>query len=91
MCRPMRLEGEHEIRGLIGYQTCTESTCDVPTAAEFRAAVAVGSPPDATAVALQYSPARYNQAAQAAARRSDLTGSAPRFCHPPAAVWISAV
>ena len=36
-------EGEHEIRGLIGYQTCTESTCDAPTAAEFRARIAVGS------------------------------------------------
>lgn len=71
------VEGEHEIRGLIGYQTCTESTCDAPTAAEFRAVVSVASQPDAAAVALEFSPARYTQAAQAAAKRDETATTAP--------------
>ncbi len=35
--------GDYDIAGGIGFQTCTPSSCDLPSAADFRVTVKVGS------------------------------------------------
>lgn len=46
--------GEHELVGLIGFQTCKESSCLPPSAAEFRVKVTVGDARSAAALPLSF-------------------------------------
>lgn len=60
--------GKYLISGLIGYQTCRESECDLPRGARFEASLSVGRA-EAGAVPLAFSDAKYGEAAKAAAAR----------------------
>jgi thiol:disulfide interchange protein len=62
--------GQYPIEGLIGYQTCLESTrCDLHRAARFAATITVGAATVAGAVPLAFSDAHYAEAAKVAATR----------------------
>ncbi len=60
-------EGEYEVVGLLGYQTCTHSGCDRPLGAEFRVPIQVGTGISDNRLALQFTQASYAQAARLAA------------------------
>lgn len=58
-----------ELKGIVGYQTCKETNCDPPTAAEFSAVVAVvkaGEPVDADSEPLTFKTGAYAVAARLA-------------------------
>ncbi|TWT29850.1 protein-disulfide reductase DsbD family protein [Blastopirellula retiformator] len=59
--------GEHPIVGYLGYQTCTEATCDRPHGVKFEAVVNVGAATDVGTTELAFSETPYNSAADAAA------------------------
>ncbi|EAQ77036.1 protein-disulfide reductase DsbD family protein [Blastopirellula marina] len=59
--------GEHPIVGFLGYQTCTDATCDRPAGIKFEALVKVGAATDLDTVPLALSEAPYSAAADAAA------------------------
>ncbi|MCO6458055.1 MAG: thioredoxin family protein [Pirellulaceae bacterium] len=61
--------GAHELRGLVGYQVCSENQCDQMTAAEFLVRVEVAQQPQAGQVPLLLTPASYEQAAEIAERQ----------------------
>ena len=61
--------GEYVLAGLMGYQTCTETSCDRPLGARFTAKIRVGDEADDGAVPLVFTAARYAEAAQLAAAR----------------------
>ncbi len=50
--------GDYEIRGMMGYQTCTDQRCDPPAAAFFAAKVTVGGTSEGK-VPLQFAPGKY--------------------------------
>lgn len=50
--------GEYEVRGMIGYQTCTDQRCDPPAAAYFAAKVTIGNQ-GKDGVPLQFAPGKY--------------------------------
>lgn len=62
--------GEYELAGLIGYQTCTDTSCDRPLGARFTANVSVGDAAGGNYAALDFAPASYAQAAQLAAAQA---------------------
>jgi suppressor for copper-sensitivity B len=76
----------YDLRGLIGYQTCTNTNCDPPGAAEFSATVAVVKPGDAVESApepLTFKSSTYTAAAklaesQTATATTKSVSSAPR-------------
>jgi thiol:disulfide interchange protein len=54
----------YELRGLLGYQTCTNKNCDPPTATEFSVVIAVTKAPDqvdTSAEPLAFKPASYTE------------------------------
>ena len=59
--------GEHVLSGLIGYQSCSDTSCDRPRAAMFDVAVAVGPVSQSGEIPLAFSKAAYRQAAQLSA------------------------
>ncbi|MCP4195208.1 MAG: hypothetical protein GY768_31795 [Planctomycetaceae bacterium] len=56
--------GKHEIRGMVGYQTCTESQCDRPTAVAFSATIEVGNQISQATVPLGFLKANYGSVAK---------------------------
>ena len=52
-------EGSHDLRGLIGYQTCTKIACDRPTAAEFIATINVAKIAEPGRTTVKLSKAEY--------------------------------
>jgi thiol:disulfide interchange protein len=60
--------GQYPIEGLIGYQTCSGATCDIPHGARFQGTITVGDAGRGTAPLL-FGEARYIEAAKAAAQR----------------------
>jgi thiol:disulfide interchange protein len=68
--------GPYTIAGLIGYQTCTLSQCDLPTAAAFRGTIEVGSGAATGESLLGFTAATYKEV-------SDLTShAAPKVALP---------
>ncbi len=63
--------GEHTLAGIVGYQTCTDTSCDRPLAARFTARVTVGQAADSGPVPLAFTADRYAEAAQLAAAGSE--------------------
>lgn len=53
--------GTYPIEGVIGYQSCSDQSCDPPLAARFEATVAVGEGGESTSE-LAFSPAKYRDA-----------------------------
>ncbi len=58
--------GEYAIRGMIGYQTCSDSQCDMPVAAQFEGLIRVepGGVGSAGAVPLRYAASKYSTVAK---------------------------
>ena len=56
--------GKHELRGMVGYQTCTESRCDRPTAVAFSAIVQVGDQTSSATVPLGFLKGNYGSVAK---------------------------
>jgi len=63
--------GEYTLAGLVGYQACTDTSCDRPLGAEFTAKVTVGPTASGQPVALAFADSRYAEAAQLAASRAE--------------------
>lgn len=61
------LPGDVSVSGLIGYQTCKDTGCDVPRAARFETMLTVGSVTEAGHVPLVFEGAKYGEAALLAA------------------------
>lgn len=59
--------GAHELTGLIGFQTCTDEGCDMPTGAEFRVEVQVADKTEAGNVLVSFEPGKYTPAEKLAA------------------------
>lgn len=59
--------GSYPIEGLIGYQTCLESQCDLPRAARFSGKIEVAAKSGQGNAPLTFSEAKYGEAAKAAA------------------------
>jgi thiol:disulfide interchange protein len=60
--------GGYELQGILGYQTCTSTGCDLPAAAEFRAVVEVAKlAADEAAEPLEFVRGSYGNAARLAA------------------------
>lgn len=60
--------GDYQIEGLIGYQTCTEVSCDNPKAASFVGTVRVGDKTVEGEQSLAFTSASYDEANEAAIR-----------------------
>ncbi|MFI4875236.1 MAG: protein-disulfide reductase DsbD domain-containing protein [Blastopirellula sp. JB062] len=58
--------GSYPIAGYLGYQTCTDATCDRPHGVKFEALVQVGPTTDPGQIKLALSEAPYHAAAEAA-------------------------
>jgi suppressor for copper-sensitivity B len=77
--------GEIELVGLLGYQTCTDTGCDRPLGAEFRAAVTVAPGISDVATGLQFTPGSYataSQLASASAEQSPQVAGGPGSTEP---------
>jgi len=68
--------GEYPIEGLIGYQTCLDVRCDMPTAAQFRGTLTVGAAEHSGQAPLAFSEAKYRDAAKAAQSQPHITATA---------------
>lgn len=68
--------GEYPIVGYLGYQTCTDATCDRPHGVKFEAIAKVGAAADTAKAELALSEAPYNSAAEAAAS-GEVVAAAP--------------
>ena len=64
--------GKYTIAGLIGYQTCQATSCDLPIAARFEGTITVGAAAKG-ATPLSFVAAKYGEAAKAAAARPQKT------------------
>lgn len=69
--------GEYELVGLLGYQTCTDSSCDRPLGARFTATVQVGATAGGGVTSASLTAARYAQAAELAAARTPSKPATP--------------
>jgi len=58
--------GTHELMGVIGFQVCTDQTCDLPRAARFSAPLTVGPQTVAGSQPLAFAKASYRETAQSA-------------------------
>lgn len=66
----------YELRGLLGYQTCTNTNCDPPAATEFSVVVAVTKQPDqvdSSPEPLTFSRATYTEVAKLAEAPQNVT------------------
>ncbi len=61
--------GSQTLEGIIGYQVCSQSSCDPMTAAEFQAVVQIGAESQAGQVPLEFRVAKYGTAAKLAEQR----------------------
>lgn len=59
--------GRVELSGAIGFQTCTDEGCDMPTAALFQTTVMVGEQSTADVALLSFQPTTYEEAEAVAA------------------------
>lgn len=72
--------GKYPLEGLIGYQVCTESSCQQPMGTQFKTELKVGSAEAATPAAVTFSNAEYDEAANASAGyRPLMAAAAPGF------------
>jgi suppressor for copper-sensitivity B len=76
-------DGDYDLAGIFGYQTCTDTSCDRPLAAKFTAKVTVGEAAGTEPVPLAFTDARYAEAAQLAAAHAQ--GGASAATPPPVA------
>ncbi|MBC8873063.1 MAG: hypothetical protein H8E44_26825 [Planctomycetes bacterium] len=60
-------DGDYDLSGVIGYQTCTDRSCDRPTAAEFAVRVTVGDGVTDEQRPLTFAASSYGEAARLAA------------------------
>jgi suppressor for copper-sensitivity B len=58
--------GKVELQGVLGFQTCTDETCDLPAAAAFRVDLAVDKQGKPGEVLLALEPADYSEAGEVA-------------------------
>lgn len=66
--------GSYAISGLVGYQTCTLSSCDLPTGAKFVGTIEVAEAASNDSLPLTFTSAKYTEAAKlAAANAADTT------------------
>ncbi len=66
--------GKYTIAGLIGYQTCQDTRCDLPRGARFEGTLTVGATTTPGSVGLTFADAKYGEAAKAAAARPQNAG-----------------
>lgn len=59
--------GAYPIQGIVGYQACTEVSCDLPTAARYSAAITIATQSKGGRSQLEFSRAKYLEAARLAA------------------------
>ena len=77
--------GDYPIAGLIGFMTCKDGSCDLPTAARFSGTLRVAAGSQG-ATALQFVPAKYEQV-----RRMGAPCMSPKRWPPPATASASRV
>lgn len=58
--------GQQIVRGLIGYQTCTDASCDVPRGLAFQTTLTVGTGHSKTSSPITFKEANYKEAENAA-------------------------
>jgi suppressor for copper-sensitivity B len=63
--------GTVQLAGMIGYQTCTDTSCDRPLAAEFRVDAVIAEQAVEGSLPLVFSPTGYSTVARAAEARQD--------------------
>ncbi len=61
---PKDAAGDYTIAGVVGYQTCTDQTCDGPVAAVFEATIQVGDGASADVARLRFTETTYDVAQQ---------------------------
>jgi len=70
--------GKHPLVGLMGFQTCTDSTCDRPEGVQFEGIIEVAESTKPESTELAFSPASYVQAAtRAKFVNSEVQGDGP--------------
>jgi thiol:disulfide interchange protein len=62
--------GQYKIEGLVGYQVCSGSACDMPQGARFEGTITVGNAEAAGDVPLVLGEARYGEVAKVAAAQT---------------------
>jgi suppressor for copper-sensitivity B len=67
--------GDYPISGMIGFMTCQDGSCDLPTAAHFSATLRV-SPAGGAVAPLRFLPGKYEQARRLAEARASIGGVA---------------
>ncbi|HTU25495.1 MAG TPA: protein-disulfide reductase DsbD domain-containing protein, partial [Pirellulales bacterium] len=75
--------GDYPIVGLIGFMTCKDGSCDLPSAARFSGSLRVAEGSQAP-IALAFTPAKYDQVRQLGAARLSLAmapGGNPAAAH----------
>ncbi|HEX3998992.1 MAG TPA: cytochrome c biogenesis protein CcdA [Pirellulales bacterium] len=89
---PQNASGTFPIDGIIGYQTCTATSCDFPKAARFKGQIMVGAAglAQVDAAPLSFSPATYTEAAELAAGTLGLA-TARNAAHPAPEIAASSV
>jgi thiol:disulfide interchange protein len=75
--------GDLRVTGLVGYQTCRDTGCEAPTAAQFTVQLAVGNRLTDAQRPLTFTPARYAEAAKAAAAATPAIAPVPATTPPP--------
>ncbi len=72
--------GQYAIEGIIGFQTCNDSSCDMPSAAKFSGVLTVSDAANGGAAKsspLIFQEAKYTEAAKLAEQNAGQPGSAP--------------
>lgn len=69
--------GAHELTGLIGFQTCTDEGCDMPSGAQFRVTVQVGEKTESGETLVAFEPGSYKKAEELAFATSTQLAAAP--------------
>lgn len=83
---PTAKPGKHELRGLVGYQTCTDSRCDRPAAVAFAATIEVANQTSTTTIPLGFAKSKYGTVAKFLE-----TGEPPRTSSAPPATSTAGV
>jgi suppressor for copper-sensitivity B len=68
--------GQYAIEGLVGFQTCNDSSCDMPSAAKFSGVLNVGDAA-AKSTPLTFQEAKYSEAAKQAEQNAGQPSGAP--------------
>ena len=69
--------GTYTVAGLIGFQTCTLTACDKPTAAAFRGTIEVGTEVVSGESLVSFTPAKYADVARLTAQTADKSDISP--------------